>query len=494
MSEPNPPSTTEETALLAPRIVRLLALATGAYFLLRLLYFVVAIHHSVPPDEITHMHRVTFFSQFFFLPYGEPGDGNTHLWTMRYHPPLYYLLAGKFLWLNVFGTSDLVFTRLLSVMLSCGTVAVGWRFIKEVSAKPWVQLLFLVMLTNTMMFSVLSAVVNYDALVNLLAAASIYYMTCYFKRRAPRDLMLLVVTLLLAALTKTSTLPFCFAVTVAVVAHERRQLLSGLLDVLQWIRSPGVMSNVLASVVVLLLGWNVLLYGNNVLRFGHLVPKNQQVLSEEDIKSHPMGARRSIYVGYLQGKRSLEESIALAKQMEDKASSYDTVNLLKYAAHRAETEGPFVPMSRWDYAKPWSKLMYYSIFGVMGHSVLYKGFWGYLPYGVCLLAALAVVLFRAYRREVPGRDYLFLAMFLFYMVILMQAVNYQAYLNFQLPHISVQGRYLFPFLLPIYGLTATYLLSWGTRRVQVGVAVVVGLYFVYGDFPYFLQHWGSGPW
>ena len=126
--------------------------------------------------------------------------------------------------------------------------------------------------------------------------------------------------------------------------------------------------------------------------------------------------------------------------------------------------------------------------------MLYKGFWGYLPYGVCLLAALAVVLFRGYRREVPGRDYLFLAMFLFYMVILMQAVNYQAYLNFQLPHISVQGRYLFPFLLPIYGLTATYLLSWGTRRVQVGVAVVVGLYFVYGDFPYFLQHWGSGPW
>ena len=494
MSEVNSPPAAENARFPSPRIVTILAWATGAYFLLRLLYFVVAIHHSVPPDEITHMHRVDFFSQFFFLPHGVPGDGNSHLWTMRYHPPLYYLLAGKFLWLNVFGMTDLLFARLLSVVLSCGTIAFGWRFIREMSKDAWVQLLFLVMLTNTMMFSVLSAVVNYDALVNLLAAASIYYFTCYVKRQEPRALVLLLVTMLLATLTKTSTLPFCFAVTVALLIHERRRLVPGVIAVFLWLRSPGVPPKVLSVVVLLLLGWNTVLYGNNLIRFGHLVPQNIQVLNEEDIKSHPMGARRSIYVGYLNGERSLEESIDLAKQIEDKASSLDTVNLLQYAAYRAETEGPFEPVSRLAYAKPWSKLMFYSIFGVMGHSVLYKSFWAYVPYIACLLGALAILVFRGCQRQVPTRDYLFLGMFVFYALVLMLAVNYKAYLTFQLPHITVQGRYLFPFLLPIYGLTSAYLLSVFPRRVQAALAVAVGLYFLYGDYPYFLRHWGSGPW
>jgi hypothetical protein len=54
--------------------------------------------------------------------------------------------------------------------------------------------------------------------------------------------------------------------------------------------------------------------------------------------------------------------------------------------------------------------------------------------------------------------------------------------------LAVQGRYLFPVLVPLWGLLAHTLLAYWPRRIQVAVALIVAGVFVYGDFPFFLSH------
>jgi hypothetical protein len=51
----------------------------------------------------------------------------------------------------------------------------------------------------------------------------------------------------------------------------------------------------------------------------------------------------------------------------------------------------------------------------------------------------------------------------------------------------VQGRYLFPVIVPLYGFFAHNLVVSLPRRLQAPVAVAVGLWFVYGDLPFFLR-------
>lgn len=483
-----------ETGLLTPRLLTLLSVTAVAYFVLRLVYFAIAVHHSAPPDEPTHFERVVYFSQFWCLPSGLPGDGESHLWSLRYHPPLYYLLAGKFLLLNMMSGDELLFVRFFNGLLSLMTVWYGWRFIKLTSTNPLVHVVFLVMITNTLMFSFLSAAVNYDNAVNLIAAASIYYLVRYFKFGTARDFLCLLVALLLGTLTKVTMLPFGFVAALAVLVHGRRNIRERAAELIQSVISGSYVLKGALMAVVLLIGLNGLLYGSNLLRFGHLVPSSDQVISPADLGAAAVESRNSIYEGFLRGELTLEEAKARAKEVKDPAASLDVLNLINYEAWRQENEGPFVPMSRIAYVVPWSKIMLYSTFGVLGHSVAFKSFSGHIPYLLIFGLAALSFLFQSLNRRVEATDYLLGAMFCFYVVVLMQLVNYATYVDYQLLHISVQGRYLFPFLVPVYALTARYLLTFGTARVQSAVAIAVVLVFIYGDFPFFLSTWGSGPW
>jgi hypothetical protein len=52
----------------------------------------------------------------------------------------------------------------------------------------------------------------------------------------------------------------------------------------------------------------------------------------------------------------------------------------------------------------------------------------------------------------------------------------------------VQGRYLFPVIVPAYLVAARFLLLPFRRAFRVLLLVVVSLVFLAGDLPYFLRH------
>ena len=53
---------------------------------------------------------------------------------------------------------------------------------------------------------------------------------------------------------------------------------------------------------------------------------------------------------------------------------------------------------------------------------------------------------------------------------------------------AVQGRYLFPVLIPIVGLGLKYLIETLPARSRLPAGMAIGVYFILGDFPFFLSH------
>ena len=178
------------------------------YFAARLGYFAVRVHPSNPPDEITHFGLCVAFSSAALVP-ADSAD------TFRYgaiaHQPFfYYLLMGKLLSINVFPLSDLVFLRLMNGALGVLTAIYGYRWIGLLTGNALVRLLFLAMLTNTLMFTGLSASVSYDNLANLLVAMSFFYLFAFFDQRNAKQVAAFALSILAGCITKRTLLPLAF--------------------------------------------------------------------------------------------------------------------------------------------------------------------------------------------------------------------------------------------------------------------------------------------
>ena len=464
---------------------RTLTCAIAFYFILRLLYFAFVIPHETPPDESTHYQRVIYFNDALLLPNADLPEDQAHLRISNYSPYLYYLIAGKWLSTNIFSIPDLAYIRLLSILFTCFTVFYGWKLISLITENRLVHLLFLIMLTNTLMFSLISASVSYDALTNLFSAMLIYYFAEFTLKRSSASLVYLFLSIVLGTLTKKTILPIAFIVVVCMLIMNRSHL-KGLIGNLKpfWSglsRKPKVWAFVALFVMVL----NGFLYGGNMIKFGHFVPEANQILSEEEIYTHPVYARNAIYLDFLSREKDLEESLERAKQIKGKAASLDTMNLLQYSAQQEE----FVPMSRLAYAWPWSRIMIRSTYGILGHTITVRSFTALIPYSVIFILALCSVGLHWKQRKTFPVEIALIISIVFYVFLLMQQINYSGYRSFQMVHISVQGRYLFPLIVPIYALIAKYILAVSSTRLQLGVALIISFLFVYGDFIFFLGEW-----
>ena len=195
-----------------------------AYFGIRLVYFALNISAFVPPDEVTHAGICTVFSKVFLLPDNAPETYEFGLVTNI--PWLYYWTMGKLLHLNFVGLPDLVFLRLLNIPLAFGTVYFARRSLLLLTDDRLTQLLLVVAMTNTAMFSLMSASVSYDNLTNLFAAMAVCYLLAFFKKRSGSLLAAAFLVQLAGCLTKITFLPLVLVLNLLLVIHEARKLYS----------------------------------------------------------------------------------------------------------------------------------------------------------------------------------------------------------------------------------------------------------------------------
>ena len=461
----------------------------GLYFIGRLLYFAFTVGPGVPPDEMTHIGIVRLYAETLFGI--EDSAASLRYGLVTHAPYLYYFLMGKAA--ALLGSTDYITLRMLNIGLALAFLIVAYRLSLLMLKSRLMRVLFFVMLTNTLMFSFLSAAVNYDNLANLLALSALYFLVRYLDSARPADLLLFLISTLLGLLTKGTFLMLAPVFAAVWLLSRRQTLWTDLQALLQEIRLGGGYICSLSIVLLLCVVANLSLYGVNLVQYNRIVPGCAQVLTHEKCMQNRIYARNWVITQYRLDKLSYMDAwratelirhpgdIAHAKRLLNNVRQYkmtrpDDLNVLDYM-HLV-----------------WNQAVKPSIFGIQAHRSMLRSpneLWGY---GLACFVALLLMV-RTLRLD--GSDGLWLGMagllFGFYF-FLVGYYNYTGYLQHHALLLGVQGRYLFHVLVPAYLLMAEFLLRPFPQWGRVVVAGAVAGLFIMGDFPYYLSRvteaWG----
>lgn len=478
------------------RLTKWAVITLLVYFGLRLGYFAASISPFVPPDEVTHFGISQIFANVFFLPENSPQSYQFGLVTNI--PWLYYLVMGKLLHLNFFGVSDLVFLRLLNIPLAFGTVYYTWKLLRLFTDDRLTHILLIVAMTNTLMFSFLSASVSYDNAANLLAIMALYYLFAFFRLRSDTTLAASLLCQLIGMLTKKTLLPLFLVMDVILVIHESRRLGGLPAGLRAWMSPAGAQRLALLISILVCLGLNLHLYGGNYLRYGTIDPPMSMVVKQENAMQYRLEARNTIFLQFRDGKISEEQAVEMAMKINHPVDRDHTIYLIQNYA--AQKQNGMHLLGRGRYIPVWVTSMLPGIYGIYGHLSMPN----YGP--TMMLAPLLVILsgtgfllrWRPDREKDGWQPLLITIIAAFYVFFLMYYVTYPIYLVFADAGVALQGRYAFPVIGAIYVLSSIYLMRLFKGRVArlivFGAAVII---FITSDFPFFLGHatpeWFSGP-
>ncbi len=455
------------------------------YFSSRLLFFAFFISPYIPPDEATHLGKAKVFSKVLLLP---ENSAETYQYGLVTNISwLYYWVMGKLLPLNVFGMSDLLFLRLFNILFALGTVYFSWRLLRLLTDDRLTQLLLVVVMTNTLMFSFLSASVSYDNLVNLLAVMAIYYLFAFFKERSVDCLVISLLCQLAGCLTKLSFLPLSLILVALWVLHEVKGVRSLPVAVKRSYREKGWRAYVLSFVILAGLLMNIQLYGGNYLQYGDLRPAMSEVLSSDIALEHRLAARDTIVEDFKDGRLSYQQAMRMTRFVNHEGDRADTAYLIqRLADHKVNGYEALGPVA---YIVPWGKHIPATVFGIKAHlSMLNEGL-TIIPVAVLMLLALLGFVMHWRRGSQVGIAAYLLILCGFYAIFVMYVHNYQVYLYYENFSMGLQGRYLFPVLGAFYVCFSYSLMrlfrSESLRLGLVGTAIFV---FIASDFPFFLYH------
>ena len=454
-----------------------------AYYVLRLVFYATSISPDIPPDEVTHFAKSQLFSQVPWLPQDTPSTYSLGLVT--HIPFLYFLVMGKLLLLNVFSISDLVFLRLVNGALSLATVLVGYKWLRLATNNKLCLLLYLTAITNTAMFTFIGAFVSYDNLVNLLSITAIYYLHLFLRNEKFADFMFFSIAVMAGTLTKFTYLPMVPPLVFILMVRGHKILVGLWREWRNKKEKPRLSQVLILAVALLLMVLNLNLYAGNMIRYHRIVPGTSQVLGEEQAMEYRIFARGKIFQLYKNDQISFDEAMAMTYRMKHVKDRQDTQHLLIMA--RDQKENPVPLMSRMQYFREWLKVMQGTIVGIMGHQSLIKYDRWEKIFRMISWACLLAILLRWRPGQARGLFTDAVLLVLFYGIILSQSVNYQNYLGSGVLLLSLQGRYIFPVIIPIVAGASYYLTVHWPRPFQYFVVITVGLIFIISDFPFFLH-------
>jgi len=456
-----------------------------AYFAARLIFLALSVASFVPPDEFTHAGLCKIFSKVLLLPHNSPETYQFGLVTNT--PWLYYWIMGKSLHLNILALPDLVFLRLLNIPLAFGTVWYALRLLRLLTDDRLTRLLLLVVLTNTAMFSLLSASVSYDNLTNLLAAMAIYYQCAFFRERSGRLLVFSLISQAAGCLTKITFLPLILALNVLLLIYEGRNLRSLPTAIVRFIQTSTRRTRI--AILLLLLGaiLNFHLYAGNYLRYGMVNPTMSDVFPTRIAMQFGIVARETIFRLYTEDKISYMEALQLTGEIKHPGNKADTFYLLMN--YENLKRNPHLWMGLLAYTRVWLETEVATIFGIKGHLIMTKDRPYFIPYYVVMALAFLGFLLR-WRPKKSGWLPLSLAgIICFYAGFILYEINYNAYLYYGAAGLTLQGRYLFPLLGPFFVLMCIYVIElFRPRYIRTGLALSTALLFISYDFPWFLAH------
>ncbi len=408
-------------------------------FLLEALFFATRIGRAISPDETFHLELIQRYRTSAEVPV--PTDQRAyHLGPVGQQPYLYHLFMGKALYLNVFGLPDLIYLRLLNVALTLLELYLVYRIVRLVTKNRLVILSTFALLTNTLMFTFISAMVSYDNLVNLLAVLSVYLMLKLLEKGGRIYFWGWTLTLLAGSLTKVAFLPLVLLEGMVVAFHYRK-IFPDL-----WQSRVKRAEHALIALVLAFGLLNLTLYGRNLIRYRAIDPPLDRVI----------GLDRAIGHNWL----------------------FRKFHNLRVTRNERER----IPIQRFvgEYVNTTLDRTY----GILGHKTLTKSIAEIIGFKVIAVFYVLMVLlsFRKICQDKKLSALLFISVGYLAVVFLN---NYLGYLGHYSFGEALQGRYNFPVLALLLIIANYSLFSVLGRKWGIAVFMVIISFFIFEDFIWF---------
>jgi 4-amino-4-deoxy-L-arabinose transferase-like glycosyltransferase len=413
------------------------------------LYLAFNIKMGVSPDSWYHLRVSQEYSETLGIAKNNP---ETYKWRDIEHMPyLYFWINGRILNLNslTFNFNEVVVLRVLNVLYSVGTLIGAYLLSKEFFKKKWLNLLPVFLLANTLMFGLLSSSINYDNLANLLSVFSILFFIRAIKEKGNwKYIFLMLIMIGLGGLTKYTTLPLSFILI----------LLTCIRVVKNWrVYKEGLKGKVLYWLIplILLIALNLGIYGVNIIKFQALQPECTDVLTYEQC---------------LQNGVFYRDNITIPAQ---EVSLFDMVLT-------GERLDPFRYFGYWIWE------MSRRIYGIFGDMQLYAKD-VIVPFYIFYFLVASVIGICSWKKLKKEAKYIS-AISIFYMLVLLIVQNYDMYLKRGYPALALQGRYIFPVIVPFYILLVFFLNKIKPKWLRAAVFAGLTILFVIGCWIFFFRN------
>jgi hypothetical protein len=409
-------------------------------------YLATTVKMGVSSDSWYHLRVSQRFSETLTVPENIP---ETYKWRdLEHQPYLYFWINGRILNFNsmTFHFNEAILLRIINILYSLFTLIGVYILSKEFFKKGWLRLLPVFLLSNTLMFLMLSSSINYDNLANMLAVFSILFFIKSIKNRGDwGNLYLMIIVIALGSLTKYTFLPLAFILV----------LLSILFVVKNWKiyrREFKNQSHYLIIPILILTVMNIGVYGVNLIKFQSLTPKCLDVMTYDQCLENGVFYRDNVTIPAVE------------------------VNLFRmiFSGERLD------PIR---YTGIWIWEMSKRIFGIMGDKSLFANDW-ILPFYIFYILLASILGISNWKRLKKEVKYLSVIT-LFYLAVLLFIQNYDMYLKRSYPTLALQGRYMFPVISSFYILMTLFLnrirSKWLRGLVFTGLVVL----FIVGCLPFF---------
>jgi 4-amino-4-deoxy-L-arabinose transferase-like glycosyltransferase len=418
-------------------------------FLAITLYLALNIKMGVSSDSWYHLRVSQEFSKTLSIPENNP---NTYQWRDIEHIPyLYFWINARFLNLNsvTFNFNEAILLRVINVFYSMVTLVGAYLLSSEFFKKKWLRLLLLFFLTNTLMFAFLSSSINYDNLANLFSVFSILFFVRALKQKKDwKNILLMLVMIGLGGLTKFTTLPLSFILIILTSFEVIRN----------WQKYKqnfkGKQLYLLIPLLFLVL-LNFGVYGVNLLKFQSLQPECTQVLTYEQCLENGVFLRDNEWIP------------AQEVKLFDMIINGERLDPIRYF-------GVWV----WEMAK--------RIYGMMGDRQLFA-FDYIIPFYILPFVTAWVIAIVKWKEIKKSVKYLSIVS-IFYLLVLLIVQNYNMYLKRGYPALALQGRYIFPVIVPFYILLIYFLNLLKPKWLRVLLFVFLIILFVLGCWVFFFAN------
>jgi hypothetical protein len=410
------------------------------------------------PDE-TYRFEV---SRAFSETWGIPDDVPITLTTgedLHRSPFLGYWLFGRALYVyqlinpDASPRQELVAVRIVNSLFALGTVIITYLISKELIKNKWWQLLPVFMLTNTLMFVFLSGGVSYDNPTNFVCALGLlFFIRVLNHKDFTTNSLGWMISIGIGALIKHSVLPLAAILGLIWIVYMIRNKSK--------IQCPDLRNNprffVLATILLIVLGFNIYLYGVNLIKFQSIRPSCYDTFSKEICDN-------SVFV-----KRHNE--MALPEK------------LTIITAFQKGYPEPIRFLFEW-----WIPEMIKRVFGIMGHQNYYPIITSYFQ------IAFYWMLFLGFRYiKKPSFKTVALSSIIGFYALVLFIMNYNSELAYGFyKFVALQGRYIFP-VISIAFVLSTYILTKVTNKyLQIGTLVATIALFLYGGPIRFLWYYDT---